>query len=1413
MTSPFLGLRRTALWVVTAAALFLVSRAGAVVYVNANATGLNSGNDWANAYTTISAAVADPRSATEHIWIVATEYTERLNIPSGRTLLCGFTGDETEEGQRQPGSNRTVLNGSGLPGTGSMVIVQNANAVFIDGLEIIGGEATGSGDERSGGGIRASGSGTVLTLVRCLIHNNTAVDGGGVGALGGASVRFENCQVSDNDSLDDGGAIYATGQSTVSVLSCPIQDNRAADSGGGLYASVGSTVTIDGCDFRGNVSGEADTGQGGAVYLREGVVGTIRNCDILYSLSGMRGGGVGVERSTLSLRDSRLGFNNVGAGGMDTENYRGAGLFALQSTLDFDHVIFQENLFHGPARGGGMALVDCPEATLKEILLFYNSAEFGGGFYCENSALVFDRLACIGNLGFNSGAVGLARNNSTITCINGFLTSNQGMASFDVGGASHLTLNSCTLTVNDNPLLLYDTSTAEVRNTIFHRNQGTAIEESTTDADATILNCLFQDNSTADVFDEGIADFTGAAAINTFVNGAVGVVEGEPSYQTDSVTNPQYNFSSSQTSPFPGVLVLTGVSPALTAGELADRFVVLGEGAARVYLARENTADTVSLYFSGARPLPGTFRLLDPAAAIDSTAVDAGTADQAPSIDFLGRPRPVDLPGFGDAGGLTFDIGAGETPADRIIPAVFVREQPDSVQNGLTWDHAYGSIQMAINDPRSQSLPIFVQEGAYNEILVMQSDRRIYGGLALGDTQTDNYSGSSVVDASGMAAPNHVIAMVNVQNTLLSRMEFISGNASGAADTPEGHGGGLYGSNVDDTNRIEICRFRNNAARGNGGGMALEASKPVIESCVFDNNSALNGGGFSISGGGPAMTHCFPRNNTATGQGGGLFVDAGATPSFNAGNLNDNHAARGGNMAVVGSAVLGLYNSYVFLGSASQQGGGLYVGDAYVTVNEGAIGNNTAALAGGGVYLDDGAGFTITQCQINVNRVTSAGDGGGMAVGQGANVSVHNCLFRANTIGDGRGAGLYLDSNSITNIFRNTFIANVTGPRGLGGGLYSESTLNSAPIAQCIFLRNTAWIGGGAYLNRANHSLSQCAFVGNRAVGGDGGGVYFNGIFQRNLEDCLLYRNVADDDGGGMYVLRGAPGIINCTFDGNQCADNGGGLLIDGAAPVVLNNVFAANTPSGIYEQSTASDPAQLAFNFFDTPGTFYVDEGISNLASAAAINNLANANDNRSGTYNTVENVHYLAGKVTSLGTGSSDTGYFSLYLQFDNGLSVEPGQFIGPIYPEPGELAGRFLSVDSQPNVLYRIYDNDETRVMMRDVPVGNLQLGQNFRIHDFVPLPTTGTVDTGSDQTPSMADLRGVSRPYPVYPSRGTGFDIGAYEVVQSDLIRWIKDVVLGKVTSLDPAIGAVLDANGDGHLDVADIVALLARLPPA
>lgn len=126
-----------------------------------------------------------------------------------------------------------------LPGERVFHIL-TAGGVAISGVEIIGGEATVSPENR-GGGILNQG---LLTVRNSTIGANYATFGGGLSTEGASVTTLVNSTVSTNSAAEDGGGISVETDGLVTLKNVTVANNTADDDrngggdGGGLFAST-----------------------------------------------------------------------------------------------------------------------------------------------------------------------------------------------------------------------------------------------------------------------------------------------------------------------------------------------------------------------------------------------------------------------------------------------------------------------------------------------------------------------------------------------------------------------------------------------------------------------------------------------------------------------------------------------------------------------------------------------------------------------------------------------------------------------------------------------------------------------------------------------------------------------------------------------------------------------------------------------------------------------------------------------------------------------------------------------------------------------------------------------------------------------------------------------------------------------
>ena len=269
----------------------------AVLFVDRDAAGLNTGTSWPDAYDDLQLALAAAQSGDE-IWIAegayfptsGTDRTATFRMVDGVNLYGGFAGDETAADQADPIGLTTLLNGN-IGSTGStqdnslhVVTIDPGVRLRWDGISVFGGNANASGvDHQRGGGLLNAGS---LVMNRSGFWSNHAQQHGGAIYNSGEIVITRSDLVGNmaGTSQGEGGAIYNAGRLT--IADSTIQSNGAGRGGGILHD--GDDLSIRNSSLIANYAG-----QGGSIYQRSGAVAFSHNTLAYnYTYGTASGGGI-----------------------------------------------------------------------------------------------------------------------------------------------------------------------------------------------------------------------------------------------------------------------------------------------------------------------------------------------------------------------------------------------------------------------------------------------------------------------------------------------------------------------------------------------------------------------------------------------------------------------------------------------------------------------------------------------------------------------------------------------------------------------------------------------------------------------------------------------------------------------------------------------------------------------------------------------------------------------------------------------------------------------------------------------------------------------------------------------------------------------------------------------------------------
>ncbi len=281
---------------------YLSSNYSFIIYVKSDAVGSNNGLNWANAYTSLQAAL-NAATSGKQIWVAGGTYKPssaydltnssryyhfRMQAEVG--IYGGFAGTETSINDRTNfgvgGANETILSGdlNGddiVTGGGAALNISNnsencyhviynpgtlTNASILKGFTIKGGNANGTDPHDKGSGIfnaTASPSITCVTftanggkygggiynlnsspiVTNCLVYGNKTQNGGGIENKT-SSPTFNNTTIAMNVATGFGGGMNNYLNSNPTFNNCIIWGNNAA-TGDQVYASAEGTTTLN----------------------------------------------------------------------------------------------------------------------------------------------------------------------------------------------------------------------------------------------------------------------------------------------------------------------------------------------------------------------------------------------------------------------------------------------------------------------------------------------------------------------------------------------------------------------------------------------------------------------------------------------------------------------------------------------------------------------------------------------------------------------------------------------------------------------------------------------------------------------------------------------------------------------------------------------------------------------------------------------------------------------------------------------------------------------------------------------------------------------------------------------------------------------------------------------------------------
>ena len=339
--------------------LTITTDAQNVFYVDANASGAETGLTWTDAFSSLQDALGTVSNG-DTLWVAAGTYYPDVGsavtdgnadtsfvLPDGVAMYGGFVGGETALSQRDVTANPTILSGD---------IDQNDTDPNGDGLI----QVSDISGPNSNHVVRGPGFGGRIDGFRI-----TAGDASGTSA----PAYF-------------GGGLYAPTQTgdnpSIVVNRTTFVGNRADQAGGGMYVD-NADVLMSNVRFLGNVT---PNGEGGGLYVFGMTYGQVWMTNAVFTgnVASLEGGAI-FNDGGLSLQNATLTQNSA-------QNGSGGGVYA--SSSNFYTQLLNTTIWGNNAASGGAQIYNGGSLDMSFVHLEGDTTAIGGSGFVGSANLIVD---------------------------------------------------------------------------------------------------------------------------------------------------------------------------------------------------------------------------------------------------------------------------------------------------------------------------------------------------------------------------------------------------------------------------------------------------------------------------------------------------------------------------------------------------------------------------------------------------------------------------------------------------------------------------------------------------------------------------------------------------------------------------------------------------------------------------------------------------------------------------------------------------------------------------------------------------------------------------------------------------------------------------------------------------------------